>query len=49
MGIGSWDERTFDWRSICHNVHHLRPKTVKEIATLIADVGHVLVPEAINE
>lgn len=50
MGIGEWQEEelSFNWRRIRDNVCLLDPKTIEKINHVIVDVGHALVPEAVE-
>lgn len=47
MGIGDWQEETFDWRRIRDNLCLLQPKTLAKINDVIVGLGHQLVPDAI--
>jgi hypothetical protein len=47
MGIGDWQEETFDWRRIRDNLCLLQPQTLSKMNEVIVGLGHQLVPAAI--
>ena len=46
MGVGDWEEESFNWRRIHDNICLVRPETITAIDRLIVDEGHRLAPEA---
>lgn len=46
MGLGDWENRSFNWRCIRDNVCLVSPATVDKISQLIVAEGHRMVPEA---
>jgi IS5 family transposase len=48
MGIGDWQDETFDWRRLRDNLCLLQPQTLAKINEVVVAVGHQQVPEAIK-
>lgn len=46
MGIGDWDDTSFNWKRIHDNVCLLKPETIEQISHCIVAAGHRLDPEA---
>jgi hypothetical protein len=46
MGVGDWEDESFDWRRIHDNICLVRPDTIAAIDRLIVGEGHRLVPDA---
>ena len=46
MGVGDWDEESFQFRRIHDNICLVRPETIAAVDQLIVGEGHRLAPEA---
>ena len=46
MGLGDWDEESFQFRRIHDNICLVRPETIAAVDQLIVGEGHRLAPEA---
>lgn len=49
MGIGDWDDESFQFRRIHDNICMVRPETIAAIDQLLVGEGHRLAPEAVKK